>query len=118
LIAFLRCLERHDVAGVEALLAKDVRATSDGGGQYQAALRPIVGRDKVARFFLAIAESARDAVVRMPDLNGLPAVLADMPSATGREAPRWALTLELDRDGRIANIYIVSATAKLTAVAR
>ena len=39
LMQFLTCLERHDVAGVEALLADDVRTTTDGGGEFQAALR-------------------------------------------------------------------------------
>jgi RNA polymerase sigma-70 factor (ECF subfamily) len=116
LAAFLRCLERHDVAGVEALLAEDVKTTTDGGGEFRAALRPIVGRDKVARFYLAVAENAAGATVRTPMLNGLPAVIVDVPTATGRLAPRFALGAELDREGKIAHIYVVSATAKLTAV--
>jgi RNA polymerase sigma-70 factor, ECF subfamily len=114
LTAFLRCLERHDVAGVEALLAEDVRTTTDGGGEFQAALRTIVGRDKVSRFYLAIVENAVGAKVRMPMLNGLPAVIADLPSATGRLAPRFALAAELNHEGKIAHLYVVSATAKLT----
>jgi RNA polymerase sigma factor (sigma-70 family) len=114
LTAFLRCLERHDVAGVEALLAEDVRTTTDGGGEFRAALRTIVGRDKVSRFYLAVVENAVGATVRMPTLNGLPAVIADLPSATGRLAPRFALAAELNHEGKIAHLYVVSATAKLT----
>jgi len=53
LAQFLQCLDRNDVRGVEALLAEDVRTLTDGGGEYQAALRPIVGRDKVTRFYVA-----------------------------------------------------------------
>ena len=35
LLRFLTCLEQHDVAGVEALLADDVKTTTDGGGRVQ-----------------------------------------------------------------------------------
>ena len=75
LTAFLRCLQQNDVQGVEALLADEVRALTDGGGEFQAALRPILGRDKVTRFYLAVAEAGRDLEVVTPMLNGMPAVL-------------------------------------------
>jgi RNA polymerase sigma-70 factor (ECF subfamily) len=116
LMAFLRCLENRDVRGVEALLADNVRSMTDGGGEFQAALRPILGRDKVTRFYLAVAETAADLQVRMPTLNGMPGVFVIAPSATGRQAPRFALTLDLDRDGRISCVYVVSASRKLTAL--
>jgi hypothetical protein len=54
----MQCLEARDVAGIEAMLAEDVKTTMDGGGDYQAALRTIVGRDKVMRFYFAVALSA------------------------------------------------------------
>jgi RNA polymerase sigma-70 factor (ECF subfamily) len=113
---FLRCLTQHDVGGIEALLAEDVRTVTDGGGEFQAALRPVVGRDKVARFYLAVIETARDAVVRMQMLNGTPAVVADLPSPTGRQAPRFTFAVDLNGEGKIADIYVVSATRKLTAI--
>jgi RNA polymerase sigma-70 factor (ECF subfamily) len=116
LTAFLRCLQQNDVQGVEALLADEVRALTDGGGEFQAALRPILGRDKVTRFYLAVAETGRDLEVVTPMLNGMPAVLVIDPHASGRASPRFAMTLDLDRDGKISRLYVVSASSKLTAL--
>jgi len=116
LAAFLERLQQHDVRGVEALLAGDVRALTDGGGEYRSALLPIVGRDKVARFFVAVAAVGPGIRARMTMLNGMPAVIVDVPSPGDRLAPRVALTLDVDRDGGISRVYAVSATRKLTAL--
>ena len=116
LAAFLQCLQQHDVRGVEALLSDQVRSMTDGGGEFQAALRTIIGRDKVTRFYVAVAETASDVQVRMPTLNGSPGVFATVPSATGRQAPRFTLTIDVDADGKITCVYVVSATRKLTAL--
>ena len=113
---FLRALEDHDVSGVETLLTEDVHALTDGGGEFRSALRPIVGRDKVARFFIAVTQVGPDIRVRMAVLNGTPAVIVDVPAPGDRLAPRIALTLDVDADGKICRIYAVSATAKLTAI--
>src|SRR5687768_10896509 len=113
LTSFLRCLEQHDVRGIEALLAENVRSMTDGGGEFQAALRPIVGRDKVMRFYLAVTDTGPDVGVQMPTLNGMPGVIVDFPSARRPQAPRLALTIDLDPDGKISWIYVVSASRKL-----
>jgi hypothetical protein len=80
LVQFLRALEQHDVGAIESLLAEDVRTTTDGGGQFRAALRTIAGREKVMRFYLAVAENAARGRVRMTMLNGVPLVVVDIPS--------------------------------------
>ena len=64
LFEFMRRLEAHDVAGVAALLAQDVKTTTDGGGEFRAALRTIVGRDNVSRFYVAIARLGQGITVR------------------------------------------------------
>jgi RNA polymerase sigma-70 factor (ECF subfamily) len=117
LTAFLRALEQHDVGAIETLLAEDVRTTTDGGGEFRAALRTIVGRDKVTRFYVAVAENAANAKVRMPTLNGVPSIVVDLPAPAAGIAPRFTLTTELNRDGKIAHLYVVSAARKLTALA-
>jgi RNA polymerase sigma-70 factor (ECF subfamily) len=114
--AFLLRLESADVRGIEALLADDVRTLTDGGGEFRSALRPIIGRDKVTRFLLAVADRGPDLRVRPCLLNGMPGIVVEVPSAKERLAPRYALTLDIDADGRINRIYVVSATAKLAAV--
>jgi RNA polymerase sigma factor (sigma-70 family) len=116
LMEFLRALEQHDVGAIEALLAEDVRTTSDGGGQFKSALRTIVGRANVMRFYLAVAGYAVDSVLKVTALNGVPSAVVDIPSPAAGIAPRFTLTVELDRDGKIAHLYVVSATQKLTAI--
>jgi RNA polymerase sigma-70 factor, ECF subfamily len=116
LIQFLRALEQHDVAAIQAWLADDVRTTTDGGGEFRSALRTIVGRDKVTRFYLAIAVHAASAAVRMPVLNGVPSVVLDLLSPADRIAPRFTITAQLNAEGKIAHLYVVSATRKLTAI--
>jgi len=113
---FVRALERHDVAAIETLLADGVRTTTDGGGEFKSALKTIVGRDNVARFYLAIAVNAANGKVRMPALNGIPSIVCDLPSPAPGIAPRFTLTAQLNRDGKISHLYVVSATLKLTAV--
>lgn len=114
LFEFMQRLEAQDVAGVEALLASGVRTMTDGGGEFRSALRTIVGRDKVARFFLSVSQIGQGVTVRPMMLNGLPAVVVDVASAPERVARRSIMQVQLDADGRIARIYVVSATPKLT----
>lgn len=65
-----------DVAGLEQLLADDVVAWSDGGGQVSAARRPISGREKVLRYLLGLGARPEAAQVRgeYAEVNGEPAV--------------------------------------------
>jgi RNA polymerase sigma-70 factor, ECF subfamily len=116
LMQFLHALEQHDVGAIEALLAEDVRTTTDGGGQFRSALRMIVGREKVMRFYLAVAVNAADGALRMAALNGVPSAVVDIPSPPAGIASRFTLTIELNRDGKIAHLYVVSATQKLLAI--
>lgn len=114
---FLRCLADHDVDGIESLLAADVQTTTDGGGEFRAALRTIVGRDKVVRFYLATAENARDAGIDVRVLNGFPAVVVELRAfPKDNLAPRFTVSVELNREQKISHIYVVSASRKLTAV--
>jgi RNA polymerase sigma-70 factor (TIGR02957 family) len=46
---FFAAVEQGDLAGLEAMLAHDVKLTGDGGGKVPAAARPLIGRGHVAR---------------------------------------------------------------------
>ena len=116
LVQFLQCLERHDVAGVEALLAEDVRTTTDGGGEFYAALRPVIGRDKVTRFALATNAKYPETFGEFASINGRPAIVAVVPGATGASAPRYVIAIDVNREGKITHFYVVSASRKLTAI--
>ena len=114
---FLTLVGQGDLAGVEALLADDVRATGDGGGEYFAAARPVSGREKVARFFVSLRERAGALpTFSWRTLNGLPTVVLDYVGTHPGWAPRIVLQVETDPEGRISRVYSVMATRKLTAL--
>ena len=112
---FLTALQAGDVPAVEALLARDVRSLSDGGGEFNAARNPVIGRDRVARLCVGLA---RFAPVRteLRVLSGLPALVMEFPDLGPTWAPRAVLQCEIDADGLIRRVYSVLATRKLAGV--
>jgi RNA polymerase sigma-70 factor, ECF subfamily len=113
---FLGAIVAEDAAAAEACLAEDVRALSDGGGEYLAALLPVLGRDRVVRFLLGVQRKS-GVTERFEErtLNGLPAVVAEV-AARERFAPRFVLRCDVDNDGMIREVHLVIASRKLTAV--
>ena len=59
---FVAAATTGDLQSLMDVLAPDVVLMTDGGGVKKAALRPIVGRDKVLRFLAAVADGAADDV--------------------------------------------------------
>jgi RNA polymerase sigma-70 factor (ECF subfamily) len=99
-----------DLEALLAALAPDVVLISDGGGKAKAALRPITGADKVARFLVATTAQGMalpDLRITMADVNGAPGVVA----WTGTE-PLLTLSLVVG-DGRIQQVLIVLNPDKL-----
>jgi RNA polymerase sigma-70 factor (ECF subfamily) len=74
---FLAAAREGEIAELEALLAADVSAWSDGGGRVGAARRPVRGRAAVARFLAGVfAKFTAGLEGRVAEVNGEPAVLA------------------------------------------
>ena len=114
---FLYCLSNQDVAGAEALLAADVRHLGDGGGEFIAARKPVIGREKVARFNLRLAEfKPEDIRITWRMINGMPAIVMELLHPPEKYAPRIVTACELDADGNIKRIFNVLASRKLTAL--
>ena len=112
---FVSGLASRDLAAIESVLAADAREISDGGGEYLAALRPILGARNVARFFLGISdEPALEYRAEVRLLNGLPALVVSVANAGPRRAPRFVLTVEVDANGKIRELHTVVASPKLT----
>jgi len=117
LMAFLTALAARDVAAIEGILRDDVRALTDGGGEFYASMVELKGRAKVAQFFLKVASirpPPTSVVFRV--LNGSPAVVVELSPIRPREAPLSVIRVEIDDDGRIIEIHSVLATRKLSAI--
>ncbi|MEP7019433.1 MAG: RNA polymerase sigma-70 factor [Pseudonocardiales bacterium] len=108
---FLLACVTGDLAALTELLTPDVTLTSDGGGKVKAALRPIVGADKAARFMIAIAHEAAQLSVRFALVNGTLGVVGYQD-----DTPITVALLDLV-EGRIAQILIVSNPDKLASIA-
>ena len=112
---FLRASAQGDLAGLLELLAPDAILWGDGGGKAKAPLRPIHGRDKIARFFVGISGRAVPAGggVQIVEVNGGPAVV--LHTATG---PFAAGMVDLDPDtGLISVIRLIASPDKMAGLA-
>jgi RNA polymerase sigma-70 factor (ECF subfamily) len=114
---FVLALAASDAAAIEACLAEEARAVSDAGGEYLAALRPIEGRARVARFFAGLQRKVewkgRFAIL---SLNGAPALVGELDGRNDRWAPRLVLRVEVDTTGAVREVHLVLAPPKLRAV--
>jgi RNA polymerase sigma-70 factor, ECF subfamily len=113
---FQRALVTRDERALIALFKPDATLISDGGGKAIAALRPIIGADKVVRFFIGVTKG------RDPDdftfepcwYNDAPTIVIRQIDVDGVFA---TLSIEVD-DGRIATIYSMRNPDKLDRIAR
>ncbi|HTW29873.1 MAG TPA: sigma-70 family RNA polymerase sigma factor [Acetobacteraceae bacterium] len=108
--AFFAASRSGDVAALQRMLAAEVTAYTDGGGVRSSARRPIIGRDRVIRFFAGLARKPRGggaSLLRCGRIDGLPGFVT-------READGLLQTtaLECGPDGIIA-VYIVRNPEKL-----
>ncbi len=75
---FFAAAERGDLAGLEALLAHDVRLTGDGGGKAPALARSVVGRSRVAATVLnwmRLGSRVAHVSLRPVEVNGSPGAM-------------------------------------------
>lgn len=112
--AFSAALASGETERLASLLAEDVVLYSDGGGIKIAALNPIVGADRIARFFTGVISKGRaqhDSVEPVFEtINGAPAMLIYVDGALDQ-----TLSIEA-RNGEIVAIYIVRNPEKLGAI--
>ncbi|MQS13481.1 RNA polymerase sigma-70 factor [Streptomyces kaniharaensis] len=79
---FLAACAGGDLNRMLELLAPDVTSWTDGGGVVRAALRPITGADKVARFILGVLSQLGEGADARPALvNGQPGLLVTVDGA-------------------------------------
>ena len=112
--AFMAALASGETEKLATLLADDAVLYSDGGGVKIAALNPIAGADRIARFFTGVIAKGRaqheSIEPRFNAINGLPAMLLYVDGVLDQ-------TLSIEpRDGKIARVYVVRNPEKLRAV--
>jgi RNA polymerase sigma-70 factor (ECF subfamily) len=108
---FLAAARDGDVAGLEKVLAADVTGTADSGGKAPAARRPIVGRDRIARYIVGgIAKFGVD--IELVEVNGAPAIVGRLGGAL-----IGVLAFEI-ADGQISAVRTVANPDKLRFIGR
>ncbi len=108
---FLAACVGGDVDALLAALAPGAVLVTDGGGRTKAALRPIAGADKVARFLAAVAgegTSLPGLRLELAEVNGLPGVAAWTDAG-----PFVAMSLGV-ADGLVHQVLVVLNPDKLT----
>lgn len=111
LAAFAEAATSGDVSRLTALLREDAIALTDGGGRKRAALQPIHGADRIARFYIGIAKklaASGDAISFAPaTINGRTGLLIFLNGELDQ-----TVSCAIDGD-RIAALYLVSNPDKL-----
>ena len=116
LARFVSALGSDDVGAVEALLADEVRGFGDGGGQFSAARDPIVGRQRLARFYWTLGRHRPPTAVEVRVVNGLPALLLQFPPGRPVDPQQLVMHIELDDADRIIAIRSIMALPKLQSI--
>ncbi|TDD20595.1 RNA polymerase sigma-70 factor [Kribbella turkmenica] len=107
---FMAAAGSGDFDQVVSLLAPDAVLISDGGGKKKAALRPIQGAEKIARWMFGVIAENPHFEVRPAALNGETAFIAyfdDEPDT---------VTFFETADGVITGLYLIRNPDKLTTV--
>ncbi len=112
LTGYLRAVQTGEMTALMNLLSEEVTLWADGGGKVkQAALRPIVGRDAVARFSLGTRRFwPENARVELEEVNGQAALII----RTGGQVFS-VLTIDVE-EGQIQAIRIIANPDKLARV--
>jgi RNA polymerase sigma-70 factor (ECF subfamily) len=109
LSAFGEAVASGDVSRLAGLLREDAIAVTDGGGRRTAALNPIKGADRIARFFISLAAKNANRNIRFEPtmINGTVGALLYMDGEVDQ-----SMSMAIDGE-RIAAIYIVRNPDKL-----
>ncbi len=109
--SFRRALETRDPQGLLDVLAPDVVLVSDGGGVKRAAPRPVVGAEKLVRFYLGGSSKVEATITCSPTVvNGNPALVLRLDDEID-----GVMGMRVE-DGRITGVYYVRNPEKLTRV--
>lgn len=106
---FAAACQQRDYGALVSLLDEHARLLSDGGGRVRSARNPILGPDRIGRFFLGVIRKfhAPDFGFRETMVNGQPALIGE-----GSGQIRWLLTFDC-AEGRIERVYLLADPDRL-----
>jgi RNA polymerase sigma factor (sigma-70 family) len=104
---FKQAWEAKDINALIRLLDPDAVMTTDGGGVVAAALHPIEGREKLARYAFGVAGKVSDVTILERTVNGQPGLMVQDRGVT---VTVLAFTVT---GGRITHIWAVRNPGKL-----
>ncbi len=110
LTRFMDASQRGDQAAILSLLHANAAMVSDGGGRVTAAIRPLLGAERIAQLYWAIARRNGAHPARIGYVNGEPAILRF------QGAQLHSITLVSIDGERIAQVLSVLNPEKLTAL--
>lgn len=113
--AFVIAMGSGDIEGLKQVLAADAVFYSDSGGKVPAAMKPLLGAERIARFLSGLVRKPKIAQrlvdgpvgLKLASVNGMPGVLLYM---AGRLSQTYALDI---REGRIVAVYVTRNPEKL-----
>ena len=109
--SFQRALETGDPQGLLDVLAPEVVLITDGGGEKQAALRPIIGAARVVRFIVGGLGKTQVALTGDPTvINGNPTLFVRVDGAID-----GVIAIRVG-EARITGLYYVCNPEKLTRI--
>lgn len=107
-LAFAQAATAGDLDGLIEVLSEDVTLWSDGGADRHAARRPVVGRERVARFVANLSRrTPARATFEIVRIGGDPAILVST-----EDGPQLTLSLAVGRPG-IRQLHAVVNPDKL-----
>lgn len=105
---FMHATQAGDQAAIMQLLDANARLVTDGGGKVTAVIRPLVGAERIARLFWAVARRFGDGTEgRIGRVNGEPALLR------WRGGRLFSITTITIDGGRITQVLTVMNPDKL-----
>tara|TARA_R110002073_G_scaffold123819_10_gene267868 strand:- start:12488 stop:13321 length:834 start_codon:yes stop_codon:yes gene_type:complete len=110
LMRFVSAVRGGDLAALESLLAEDAQAVTDAGGHASAALRVVLSRAKVARFFKGLAKKTGALPLSIAPVvaNGWPALVLTLG---GQQQ-----LVGIETDGEvIQSVFVIMNPEKLAA---
>jgi RNA polymerase sigma-70 factor (ECF subfamily) len=110
LARFMDASQQGDLAAIRSLLDANAEMISDGGGRVTAAIRPLLGAERIAQLYWAIARRNGQHPARLGQVNGEPAILR----FAGDQL--HSVTMITVDAGRIVRVLSVLNPEKLTAL--